>query len=588
MYRINAGNYMFTLKGQEDLFETSLSVQQAEDGVIYVNLKLQADEPKLPSEMELIWHHPVIDVHSCWHPGAYRNKRLRVDWENGFKSKATSLAPVCCLYSLKGNNRQTFAFSDALNPIELKSGLNEETATFLCSVKLFQEPGCLVQSYEATLRIDTRDIPYYESLKQVQQWWASLSGFMPSAVPETAKLPMYATWYSFHQQLTPEAVERQCELAKEMGCEAVIVDDGWQTADNARGYAYCGDWEVYEGKFPDMRAHVERVHRIGMKFLLWYSVPFIGIHSKAWHIFENKLLGKNDSLGAGVLDPRFPDVREYIIGKYEKALQEWDIDGFKLDFVDSFNLTEDSDIEGRDYRSVPQAVDRLLSDVMARLRSIKPDIMIEFRQSYIGPLMRKYGNMFRAMDCPNDAIENRSRTLDVRLLAGSTAVHADPIMWNPNEPVESAALQIVNTLFSVPQISVMLDCLPEVQVQMVRFWLSFWRMYRDVLLDGKLVPLQPELNYPLVTAIADEKRISVVYADVIVNPGLDTAREWLVVNGTLHDRVVLELAEGWGEREVEIRDCTGLVTAEYRIELHNGLHAIDIPPAGVAIFTTIQ
>lgn len=580
MDKISVGNYLFTLTGGEG-FQIYLSGFQKEDGVIYLSLKLQADEPKLPSEIELTWHHSVIDVYACWHPGKYRNKRLQVDWENGFKSKGTSLAPVCCLYSFNGNNRHTFAFSDALNPIELKAGINEETSTFRCSIRLFQDWGNLIKSYEATLRIDTRDIPYYESLEQVQQWWASLPGYEPSTVPEISKLPMYATWYSFHQQLSPEAVEEQCQLAKEIGCEAVIVDDGWQTEDNGRGYAYCGDWEVFAGKIPDMKTHVARIHRMGMKFILWYSVPFIGIHSKVWRTFEHKLLGKFESLGAGVLDPRYPDVREYIIRTYEKALLEWELDGFKLDFVDCFNLSEPSDTEGRDYLSVSEAVDRLLSDVMIRLREIKPDIMIEFRQSYIGPLMCKYGNMFRALDCPNDALENRSRTMDVRLLAGNTAVHADPIMWNPNEPVENAALQLLNTMFSVPQISVLIDRIPESHAKMLRFWLSFWREHRDVLLDGKLVPQHPELLYPLVTASGEDKRISAVYADFVVNPGLDVPGQWIVINGTLNDRIVIELEESIGECNVIIRNCQGEIAITFRAEYDKGLHSIPVPTSGL-------
>lgn len=587
MTNINAGDYVFTLTGGETLLETSLSVELITDGIIYVHLKLHADEPTRPTTMELTWKHPVVDIHACWHPGAFRNKGLQVDWGSGFKSKATSLAPVCCLYSLNGNNRHTFAFSDALNQMELKAGVNEETSTFLCSIQLFQEPSCLVQSYKATLRIDTRDIPYYECLEQVQQWWAEMPGFEPSIVPEAAKLPMYSTWYSFHQHLSPEVIEQQCLLAKEMGFESVIVDDGWQTADNARGYAYCGDWEVYEGKIPDMKAHVNRVHQMGLKYLLWYSVPFVGIHSKAWDKFEDKLMGKIERLGAGILDPRFPEVREYIIGIYEKALREWDIDGFKLDFVDSFNLTEESNVGGRDYLSVPEAVDCLLSDVMKRLTSMKPDIMIEFRQTYIGPLMRKYGNMFRATDCPNDAIENRSRTLDVRLLSGDTSVHADPIMWNPNEPVESAALQIINTLFSVPQISILLDRLPESHDRMLRFWLSFWREHRDVLLDGKLTPLNPELNYPLVIASKREQRITAVYADYVVNPGMNIPHQLIVVNGTLKDRVVIELDENRGKQIAIIKDCQGEIVKKYKMTMNKGIHSITVPPAGIISFNTI-
>jgi hypothetical protein len=75
--------------------------------------------------------------------------------------------------------------------------------------------------------------------------------------------------------------------------------------------------------------------------------------------------------------------------------------------------------------------------------------------------MRKYGNMFRAGDCPNDCASNRLRTLEIRLLCGNTAAHMDMLVWHHDDPVDRAALQILHALFAVPQISVMLDRLPE-------------------------------------------------------------------------------------------------------------------------------
>lgn len=120
---------------------------------------------------------------------------------------------------------------------------------------------------------------------------------------------MYSTWYSFHQQLVPAEVEKQCLLAKELGCEAVIVDDGWQTLNNERGYAYCGDWEVSPDRIPDMKGFVDRVHALGMKFILWYSVPFVGRYSKAWSRFAGKYINTYDGPDTAVFDPRFPEVR---------------------------------------------------------------------------------------------------------------------------------------------------------------------------------------------------------------------------------------------------------------------------------------
>jgi alpha-galactosidase len=521
-------------------------------------------------------------VHGFWHSGAGYDKGLGVDWGKGYYSKATSGAPVGCLYDLQGRNRLTFAFSDALNPITFHAGVHEESAEASCWIRLFEEPMVPLSIYEATLRLDTRDLPYYDALSDVSGWWAGLPGYEPAEVPETARLPMYSTWYSFHQDLNPGRVEEQCRLAKEIGCEAVIVDDGWQTTSNERGYAYTGDWEPAPEKVPDMRAHVDRVHEQGMKFLLWYSVPFVGVHSKAWERFSGMLLEEIERLGAGVLDPRFPEVREFLIGTYETALREWDLDGFKLDFVDSFGASQETG-GGRDYDGVPEAVDRLLEDTIRRLRRIKPNVMVEFRQSYVGPLMRKYGNMFRAMDCPNDAVENRMHTLDVRLLAGDTATHSDMLMWHPEDPVESAALQLVNVLFSVPQISVLLDRISPEYLEMLRFWLGFWREHRDVFLDGEIEPRNPEAIYPVVLARTDAKMVAAAYENAVVPLGGDLPSTLLVVNGTLEDSVVLKLSGGAGTRDVEIRDCQGRVTRKDSVELEIGLHEIGVPAAGVAV-----
>ncbi|WP_156158143.1 glycoside hydrolase family 36 protein [Gordoniibacillus kamchatkensis] len=511
-----------------------------------------------------------------------------MDWERGLVSKAAYSAPVISLFNVQGSNRLTFAFSDALNPVAMSAGVNEETAAFRCGVKLFFEPSAPMRLYEATLRLDTRDVPYYECLNDVQKWWAKQPGYTPAYVPEAARMPMYSTWYSFHQQLSPEAVEQQCLLAKALGCEAVIVDDGWQTSDHMRGYAYCGDWEVCEDKIPDMKAHVARVHQLGMKYLLWYSVPFVGYKSKNWSRFKDKLLKTIDSLQTGVVDPRYPEVREFIIETYEQALVQWDLDGFKLDFVDSFAGTEETvhkEDSAMDYKGIPEAVDRLMSDIIARLRAIKPDILIEFRQNYIGPLMRKYGNMFRATDCPNDAIENRVRTIDVRLIGGDTAVHSDMMMWHPDEPVESAALQIVNALFSVPQISVMLDRLPESHRQMLRFWLAFWREHSDVLLEGSLKPAHPDFLFPQAVADNEHKKIVCAYGDILVRPGGDRSKQTWIVNGTLNHRIYLELDDAWGTKKLAIRDCQGHLLEQTRIDLNAGIHRLSIPPCGVAALT---
>lgn len=577
-------NYEIILEGGSADFETVLSLEHIESGVQIVTLMLTAAVPALPPKLSLTWNCKAIDVQGLWHPAAERSRGLIPDWWEGFASRSTSSAPVVCLYGNRGNNVLSFACSDVMNPLKLHAGLNEETASFHCSVTLFSEPCAPLASYEARLRLDSRSIPYYQVLAGVADWWAGFPGHVPAPVPDTAREPMYSTWYSFHQQLTPEAVEAECRLAAELGCKAVIVDDGWQTSDAARGYAYCGDWKASAGKITDMKAHVAAVQELGLKYMLWYAVPFIGKFSGVWESYKDKLLYFHEGFGAGVADPRYPEVREYLTGIYEQALLEWNLDGFKLDFVDSFYaLPEDAAGAdgGRDTASVPVAVDWLLGGIITRLRRLKPDILIEFRQSYTGPLMRKYGNMFRAGDCPDDAVQNRIKTIDIRLICGNTAAHSDMLMWNLEESAAGAALQFINILFAVPQISVRLEELPRPHMEMLSFWLSFWRGHRDVLLEGSLEPWHPELLYPLVIARNSRKLIAAAYLDMVIPLSGELPEEVLVVNGTLLTRLVLELDRDAGQRRVIIRDCQGNAVSQVLAAMGKGIHVLEVPVAGV-------
>lgn len=582
--------HTFTLLGENEQFGIRLVSEKLQEGLHAIRIQLESSDgvAQVPPVLTLSWSHPAIDIAASWHPALERTKSFKADWMKPLRSNAAASAPVYSLFNANGSNRLTFAFSDALNTVYYSGGIREETAEFQCQIQLFTETTAPFGRYEGTLLVDTRELPYYESLEQVQQWWSSMPEYIPAPVPEVAKSPIYSTWYSMHQNVTAEEVERQCRIAQTLGMDAVIVDDGWQTQDNQRGYAYTGDWEAYEGKFANLAEHVKAVHDLGMKFLLWYSVPFVGKHSRAWDTFKDKILRYSENMGAAVLDPRYPEVREYIINKYENAVRDWNLDGFKLDFVDQFYSPErqlPSTAEGKDYESVPEAVDRLLTDSISRLCKLNPDIMVEFRQPYIGPAMRKYGNMFRASDCPNDAIQNRVRTLDLRLICGNTATHADMIMWNEKEPVESAALQLINLLFSVPQISVDLYKLPEDHRQMLKHWLTFWRENREVLLDGKLEPMQPELLYPLVRSTKDESEIIVTFYDELIRLG--SCKRVTVVNGRLKEGLYVSIEDGGHgiSAEVVLKNCRGDVTERLTLKLESGIHKLPVPPSGIAEFT---
>jgi alpha-galactosidase len=573
------------LKIEGDLggFEPSWQVEEPEANLRIFRLKLKSPEADTPPKFTVSWKAPAVDIYGFWTPRVSLDKADY--WDGGFTSRAARYAPVYSLYDTADRNRMTFACSDALRSVDVGAYWIEDRARFTGSLTFFAERSPAISEYSVEIRIDTRPVPYWEALAGVSRWWAEQENYKPAPVPDAARQPLYSTWYSFYQNLTADEVVEQCELGSALGMKTVIVDDGWQTFDSKRGYAFTGDWQPE--RIGDMKGFVDRVHAAGMKFVLWYSLSLVGEKSRNYERFEGKYLWYWEGQGASVLDPRFPEVREFIIGTYEKAVREWDLDGFKLDFIGMFRPDRNTKFEatgGRDYASLDEAVDRLMTDIMARLRAIKPDIMIEFRQPYIGPLMRKYGNMFRATDCPNLAIVNRVRTTDVRLLCGGTAAHSDMFIWDEGDPVEVAALQILNILFAVPQVSVKLNEVPQAHREMLANWLAYWSANREVLLDGEFEPRNPSANYPLIMSHKGGKTIAVVYNDVVVPLEREDCTALDVVNAKSTPFVVLDVRRGLGEMEFKTYDCLGGEQAAGTINLSQGVHKIGVPSSGLISF----
>ena len=504
-----------------------------------VQLSVSWDEMKQEAPcLTVEWMMPVQDMQYMWYPNCGFQRSLRVDWMEPVNSRISCSAPVYVLFNQAGENRMTVALSDALTDIDTLIGVHEESGEFKCSVHIPLDKTGMTHAYSVTLLRNTEKVSFAAALRHVSTWWETACGYKPMPVPESARQPLYSCWYSFHQHTVADEILAECKRARAIGFDTVIVDDGWQTADGNRGYGYCGDWQACEDKIPDMRALVDRVHRVGMKFMLWYSVPFVGYFSAHWEEFKGMLLREVPALHCGVLDPRYPQVRAYLQSTYEQALKNWDLDGFKLDFIDDFLPTTQAPAprEGMDYIRVEDAVLALMQGIMKTLRAIKPDILIEFRQHYVGPAMRTFGNMFRVGDCPNDPLKNRLGTVDLRLLSGNTAIHSDMLMWNAGESARCVAGQILNVIFAVPQISVKLDRATDEQLRQLRFWMDFAKQHR-ALLAAPMEVMSPQHLYPLVRTALDGEEALAVYDQVVVP--LHTQSTTYLMNAAAREETVL-------------------------------------------------
>jgi len=553
------------------------------DGVKYTNVNVkwndltivdggQEDAPFLYME----WSLPIIDIQYQWHVLCPYSRSLHPDWNSKFGSKISYGAPLHVFYNNEAQNRYTIALDDCVTQIDRWLGVHEEDGTLKCKIDIPLDATGKTTEYSVTLREDKRDIRYEDAIRDVSVWWEEF--YKPMNVPDEAKAPLYSFWYSFHQQVFSDEVAAECERAAELGMETAILDDGWQTDDNNRGYGYCGDWELAEGKIPDMRALADRAHKAGIKLMIWYSVPYIGIYSKAAKLFEGKFLNTPGRSQCYVVDPRYPEVREYLVNIYKKAMIDWNLDGLKLDFIDTIYLREESTkyAEGMDFSVVEDAVHQLMIDVRDALLSVKEDALIEFRQGYIGPCMREFGNMFRVGDCPNMTITNRVGMVDLRLTSGGSAVHTDMMMWNKDDRVENAVCQMLNGIFATEQISVKLDVIPEDHKRAVKFWIEFMKQNLDLLQNAPIYADSPEDFYPIVWTEKDGRSIIAIYQPNVITTVKQELDEAVVLNATRQASTVVRAN---GKYKQTVKNLFGEVVSEQVVEMA-GLNEIAVPECG--------
>ena len=562
-----------------------LSATKAADGADVVKVTMKADKEAPPPKFSVRWFVSQRDVHHFW---TSESTHYGIPWSQPSVSDLSSWMPLYAFLDANDRNRFTFACSESCRRIEFRSPISETRMGFGCAYTFFVSPEAPIRSYEVSIRFDDRDRPYWETIGAAADWMCASAGIEPMPAPESAFDPLYSSWYAFHQDVTAKDVEGECAIAAGLGMKTLITDDGWQIdlPPGKRawgGYRLCGDWKPGMN-FPDMKGHVRRLHELGFKYMLWYSVPFVGEKSANFERFKGKFLPRECSCAGGhVLDPRFPEVREFTVKTYEDAVRAWDIDGLKLDFIGRFTLkdgVEDPAVRenyaGRDIKSIPLAVDAMLTEVMNRLRAIKPDILIEFRQSYISPSIRRFGNMIRATDCPCSMVENRTRIARLRLTSGRTAVHADMLEWRADETPESAARCILNSLFGVVQYSVRLRDLSEPHRRMTGHWIRFSQEHREALLKGAFRPHHPAADYPLLEGESAAERVFGVYQENLVVDVGAADRPVTVVNGAFADTLTLLLPAT--PAKVEAFDTFGdKVTAP---ALKAGVNRVKAPVSG--------
>lgn len=551
---INGITYCLNDNGQD--FDCDLSGEEVDD-IVALHVCMNFKKRMQPKKVSLSFSTPALGADGVWSACGGLNRVITPDW-NPFTVNVRSVSeyPILSVVSFDDSNVCTLSLSDAEKPCSLKVGYREEHSYLVYTIEWFTDIVEEMERYDAKLIIDYRNIHFSKAIKYASKLLENKYELTPA--PPTAFKPVFSTWYCFHQEVYRERLLTECREAKKLGLDTVIIDDGWQTEDNSRGYGYSGDYRPAKAKVGDIHSLTNEIRNIGMKSMLWFSLAFYGDYAGHTDKFGKMALYHSDDLKAYVVDLRFKEVRDHIVSYCVEAVRDWGFDGLKLDFIDSFYLTQDSAVRtGTDCSSIEEGIKRLFAELKQSFQEIKQDVLIEFRQRYVGPVMQRLGNMLRVGDCPGSLVQNRVSLMDLRLISDGCAVHCDPIEWNTQESAENVARYLINCVFSTLQYSAYPTELTEQQRKVSRKYIDFMKEYEDVLQHGELIPYGMLNNYVACAGTKDDISVIAVYADTIVD--VDN-KNTIILNGGTKNRVVINIKEKKYSYRVE--SCFGEKIAE--------------------------
>lgn len=574
-------------------WKPALSVGESADHAELVRIVLTSAGREPPPEFHLRFRHSSASICGLWRPEAgWSGYRPYVNSKN--LTHLTEWEPLYAAVGPDDVNRLTVAAEEVVQPLITQVKLREETGLVEWDLAYFvnrDDPGRRLQGveptnrYETCVRLDASRRAFSDTVRSASDWIFATRGIAPMKAPPDAYAAWYSTWYAFHRDIKSGTLESEYDRAAALGMKGVLIDSGWFSESSFRGFRDIGDWSPSAGKFPDVAAHIAMARAKGLRVVMWFGIPFAGFDTRAHRRFKGKFLDDDNDMGSAVLDPRFPEVRAYLVDALVRAVGEWKVDGVKLDFLNTFfawkkDPAEKDGFAGRDFRSVGEATLALLDESVRRMRSIRPDLLVEIRPSYQGPEMQRFGNMMRVADCPASAAANRCGIASLKLAVPFAAIHSDMLMWDRRATPEEAARHILDCAFAAVQYSVRLDdsqTTPEVR-EMMRHWIGFFAAHEETLQRGRFTPHRPFSNYPVLESETAAERIVAVYEqDQAVDIVLD--RTTYVLNASGTGRVTLRLSAVPSKGEVF--DTFGRPAAAPKIPA--GLVDIAVPQSGYVV-----
>jgi len=193
---------------------------------------------------------------------------------------------------------------------------------------------------------------------------------------------LYNSWYATTFNVNEEQQLALAEIAKEIGVEMFVIDDGWFKG-RVNDRAGLGDWTVDKNKFPDgLNPMIEKINAMGLDFGIWVEPEMVNPNSDLYRahpdwVFHYPNRTRHTGRNQLMLNLAREDVYQYLYESLYKLLKGNNIKFLKWDMNKALTDPGFPSADTEEQRSVRIKYIENLYRLIESLRQEFPDVWFE-------------------------------------------------------------------------------------------------------------------------------------------------------------------------------------------------------------------
>jgi alpha-galactosidase len=324
-------------------------------------------------------------------------------------------------------------------------------------------------------------------------------------------------WEAVYMNHNLEKLTQLADVAKEIGVERFVLDDGWFGA-RRDDHAGLGDWVVAKEVWPNgLQPLIDVVKSRGMEFGLWFEGEMVNPDSDLYRAHPDWILhveGRIPPEGRfqQVLDLTHEGAYDHVLGQVDAILSEYDIAYIKWDH--NRTLVEAAHFGKAAVREQTKAIYRLFDE----LRRRHPGLEIESCSSGGGRIdlgMVEHADRFWTSDC-NDALERQyiQRYTQFAIPPEMLGSHIGPTHSHTTHRVHALSLRAVSALFGHAGLEWdITECTAE-EHDYLKSWAAYYKANRQLLHSGKMIRVEQPDDAAFVHGVVAQDKSRALFAYV--------------------------------------------------------------------------